>query len=103
MVYELRTYTLYPGKLKEYLELVKTVGMPIRERFGLPLGYWFTEIGELNQVVHLYAYPDLAERDRLRKALAQEDAWRAYLAKASPMLLRQESKILSPAEFSALK
>ena len=98
MIYELRTYTLPPGKQAEYIKLSSEVGRKARgDRFGKLEGHWYTEFGTLNQVVHLWAYPDLNERDRLRGELAKHDDWtKGYLPQIRGMLLAQENKILSP-------
>jgi uncharacterized protein YbaA (DUF1428 family) len=97
MIYELRTYTLVPGKQAEYLKLSGDVGRKARgDRFGTLVGHWFTEFGTLNQVVHLWAYPDLNERDRLRGELAKNQDWTSgYLPQIRGMLVAQENKILS--------
>ena len=55
MIYELRTYTLVPGKQAEYLKLSGDVGRKARgDKYGKLEGHWFTEFGTLNQVVHLW-------------------------------------------------
>ncbi len=97
MIYELRTYTLVPGKQSEYLKLSGEVGRKARgDRYGTLEGHWFTEFGTLNQVVHLWSYPDLNERDRLRGELAKNEEWtKGYLPQIRSMLLAQENKILS--------
>jgi hypothetical protein len=98
MIYELRTYTLVPGKLPEYLRLSADVGRKARgDRYGKLHGFWFTEFATLNQVVHLWEYPDLVERERLRGELAKSEEWtKGYLPQIRAMLLAQENKILSP-------
>jgi NIPSNAP protein len=97
MIYELRTYTLSPGKQGEYLKLNTEVGRPIRgDKYGKLEGSWTTEFGTLNQYVHLWAYADLVERERLRGELAKNEAWsKDYVSKIRPLLLAQENKILS--------
>src|SRR6266545_7626834 len=97
MIYELRTYTLVPGKQAEYLKLSGDVGRKARgDKYGKLEGHWFTEFGTLNQVVHLWNYPDLNERDRLRAELAKNEEWtKGYLPQIRPLLLAQENKILS--------
>ncbi len=97
MIHELRTYTLVPGKQSEYLRLSGDVGRKARgDKYGKLEGHWFTEFGTLNQVVHLWSYPDLNERDRLRAELAKQDAWtKGYLPQIRSMLVAQENKILS--------
>src|SRR3989337_1355327 len=96
MIYELRTYTLIPGKQAEYLQLSRDIGRKVRgDKYGTFEGGWTTEFGTLNQYVHLWGFADLNERERLRRALAEDEAWtRGYLPKIRPLLLAQENKIL---------
>ncbi len=54
MFYEMRTYTLHIGKMKEYLEHFEKEGLPVISRYATLVGWWYTEIGELNQVVHIW-------------------------------------------------
>ena len=97
MIFELRTYTLRPGTQGDYLKLSGEVGRKIRgDNYGKQEGFWTTEFGTLNQLVHLWSYEDLNERERLRKELAKNDAWnRDYIPQTRPFLLAQENKILS--------
>src|SRR5260370_41360201 len=70
MIYELRTYTLIPGKQGEYLKLNSEVGRPTRgQKYGTLEGSWTTEFGTLNQFVTLWSYADLGEPERLRSEL----------------------------------
>ncbi len=98
MIHELRTYTLIPGKLPEYLKLSGEIGRKVRgDKWGKLEGSWSTEFGTLNQYVHLWSYADLNERERLRGELAKHEAWtKEYLPQIRPMLLAQENKILTP-------
>jgi hypothetical protein len=98
MIHELRTYTLVPGKSGEYLKAAAEVGRKIRgDKYGKLEGFWGTEFGTLNQVVHLWSYADLNERERLRGDLARNEEWtKVYLAQSRPLVLAQENKILSP-------
>jgi hypothetical protein len=97
MIYELRTYTLVPGKQGEYLKLNAEVGRPMRgDKYGKLEGGWTTEFGLLNQYVHLWNYPSMDERERLRAELMKNEEWtKGYVPKIRPMLLAQENKILS--------
>jgi len=100
VIVEQRTYTYQPGKAADFLRLYEAEGMQVQLRcLGNLTGYYVTEIGTLNQTVTMWAYEDLAERERLRGALAEEPQWRAFLAKARPLTIRQETAILSPAPF----
>lgn len=103
MIVEMRTYTLVPGTTGTYFELYEREGLATqREHLGEMLGYYATEVGHVNQVVHMWQYPSFEERMTRRNALKADPRWKAYLVKMLPMLLDQDSKILLPAPFFAL-
>jgi hypothetical protein len=97
MLYELRTYTLKPGAVGDMVKAASTVSHDIRKNdFGKLEGYWFTEIGPLNQVLHLWSYSDFAERARLRGELAKNSRWTGeYLPLIRPLLMLQEVRLLN--------
>jgi hypothetical protein len=105
MIHELRTYTIHPGKLAEYVEKAGSIGRPIRgDRFGTLRGYWSTELGALNQVVHLWEHADFAARAAARAGLAKEARWvTEYLPATQPLLQSQENMILTPADWYPLR
>jgi len=98
MIHELRTYTLQPGKQAEYVRLAAEVGRKARgDKYGKLEGYWTSEFGTLNQVFHLWSYPDLNERERLRAELQKNEDWtKGYVAQSRPLLIAQENRILAP-------
>jgi len=104
MLVEQRTYILHPGKVSEYLSLYEREGLKVQTRH-LPrlVGYFHTEIGELNQIVHMWAYRDLGERTTCREALAADPDWKAVLSKLVLLIDHMETKILVPAPFSPIR
>lgn len=96
MIYELRTYTVKPGTIGEMVKAASTVSRDIRgDRYGKLEGYWQTEIGPLNQVMHLWSYADLNERAKLRAELSKNQRWNSeYLPLTRPHLLRQDVRLL---------
>ena len=104
MIYEMRTYQLAFGGLPEYLEVAESMIIPAVAEFGLkPSGFWYTEIGQLNEVVHLWAYEDLNERQE-KWAKWAKDPRRAEVAKRlRGVVLNQTNKILSPTAFSPMQ
>ncbi|MBR0696320.1 NIPSNAP family protein [Bradyrhizobium lablabi] len=97
MIYELRTYTVKPGTVGEIVKAASTLSRDIRgDDFGKLEGYWITEIGPLNQVMHMWSYSDLAERTRLRAELAKNPRWNGeYIPAIRPLLVRQEVRLLN--------
>ena len=101
MIVEMRTYTLKPGQVGNYLKLYEAEGLETQTRIlGRLLGYYASETGDVNQVIHLWAYDDLADRQRRRAALFADPVWLAYIPKIVELIVTQESKILNPARFS---
>ena len=73
MIVEERCYTLKPKTVQLYYKDYDPRGLKIQTRIlGRLIGYFHTEIGELNQVVHLWGYESLAERERRRALLAAD-------------------------------
>lgn len=100
MIVEHRTYTLLPGKTQKYLALYAAEGMSVQlEYLPRPIGYYVTELGPLNQIVHMWGYEDLSERIQCRSELKKDARWLAYVEKILPLIQSQESKILLPAPF----
>ena len=97
MIYELRTYTMKPGMAIKAAAHSGEMGRAVRgDDYGKLEGYWMTEVGPLNQVMHLWSYSDLIERARLRAALATNERWQNdYLPEMRPYLLRQDIRLLN--------
>jgi hypothetical protein len=97
MVYELRTYTLYPGKMPAYLKAAETIGRPARgQNYGVNIGYWTSEFGQLNQIWHLWKYDSLNERERLRGELQKNEKWvKEYVPTIKPLIQRQDLRVLN--------
>jgi hypothetical protein len=103
MFYEMRTYRLKVGALPKYLQLVQETGLSIqRSHLGQLIGYFHTEIGPLNQIVHIWAFESLDDRECRRNALAADPAWQAFTPALQALIDEMESKVLRPAAFSPL-
>ena len=98
MIYELRTYTLRAGAGPTVAKNAGGVGRAIRgDDYGKLEGYWLTEIGPLNRVMHLWSYADLNERHRLRGELAKNERWtKEYVPLIREHLVRQDVRLLDP-------
>ncbi len=104
MIVEQRTYTFHPGGLPKFLKHYAESGaQALQQRvLGNLIGYFATEIGTLNQSVHLWGYESLDDRMVRRAALLEEPVWTSFLADILPLLQKQESKILLPTGFSPI-
>jgi hypothetical protein len=101
MIVEQRTYTLHHGTMARYLERYETYGLPVqKQHLGTLIGCYVSEIGPLNQVVHLWAYESLADREERRAKLEEDPAWAKFRKMNEGQFTFQEVKILRPAVFS---
>src|SRR5258706_403932 len=99
MIFEMRTYLLQPGSVPE---VEKRFGEALTERGKLsPLAAaGHTELGPLNQWIHIWAYKDAAERFRIRDEARATGAWPPA---TRGMFIRQENMFVVPASFSPLR
>ncbi len=103
MIYEQRCYTLTPAGMRPFLALYEREGLAmLREHLGRLVAFFTTETGELNQVVHLWAFQDLPDREARRAALWRDPQWLAYADKVLPLIVRMETRLLKPTAFSPL-
>ena len=103
MIYEMRTYGMKVGSVPVYLELVEEEGIQIQKgHLGDLVGYFSTEIGPLNEIVHIWAFADLADRAARRAKLAADPRWQRFMPKIQALIHTMENKILLAAPFSPL-
>ncbi|MCO4843999.1 MAG: NIPSNAP family protein [Yoonia sp.] len=103
MIVEQRTYRFKAGKVPTFMAIYEEKGLEIQKRIlGNLIGYFATEIGPLNETVHLWGYASLDDRAARRAALMADEGWRAFLAEILPLLEMQETKILLPTGFSPI-
>jgi len=100
MYVEERVYRLKIGAVAEYCKNYEELGMKVQLKH-LPhmVGYYVTEVGGLNMVVHLWAYESLDQRDKCRAAMQADPEWQKYLAKSRPLMETQETRIMKCAPF----
>ena len=98
MVVDFRAYTLKSGSVHRFLELFQQEGLEPQQRIlGNFMGMYRTEIGNINQIVMMFAYADAGERERRRALLYKDPAFIAYLGKVREFLGEQEVRLLVPA------
>ena len=74
MIIEMRTYTLQPGTLAE-VEKRFGEALPSREKHSKLAAFWHTEVGPLNQIIHVWAYDSFEHRAAVRAAGMKEAGW----------------------------
>jgi len=94
-IYELRTYSLVPQKVGEFLALSRDK-FDLRTKHSVLLGYWTAELGGLNQVVHLWEYESLSARAEVRAKLGADPEWQSlYFQRILPWLQHQDNLTLT--------
>ena len=96
MIIEVRTYQLKPGTL---VEAEKRFGaaLAVREKHSKLAAFWHTEVGALNQIIHVWTYDSFAHRTDVRAAAAKEEGWPPPIRE---FVVSQQSEIFTPAPFS---
>ena len=74
MIYEVRTYTLRPGSVAQFEENFAKA-LPAREKYSKLGAFWHTDIGPLNQVIHVWPYESVDERNAIRAEASQDPDW----------------------------
>ena len=98
-LYEIRTYTMLPGAAPTVIErwAERIEG---RLKYS-PLAFCgHTELGGLNQWIHVWAYKDAADRFRIRDEARAGGAWPPN---TRGQFVKQENMFVVPAEFSPLR
>lgn len=104
MILEQRIYQLKPGALHEFIKTYEAEGLQIqRDTLGDLVGYFTTEIGELNRIVQIWRFPSFEERQRRRAQLSAMPEWRALLGKIGPLIVAQQSELLTATSFSPIQ
>src|SRR5207247_2373633 len=75
MIYEVRTYRIAPRSLPE-VEKRFGEAYEYRKKYSELFAFWHTEIGSLNEIVHVWPYREHAERERIRGEAAREPKWK---------------------------
>ena len=96
MIFEMRTYTLQPGTLAE-VEKRFGASLPAREKHSKLAAFWHTEVGPLNQIIHVWAYDNFEHRAAVRAAGQKEAGWPPPIRE---FVVNQHSEVFHPAPFS---
>ena len=96
MIYEFRTYDLKPRSVPEFEKRTAAKWEEGRGDYSDLFGFWQTEAGPLNQVVHVWPYEDLNQRSEVRSKVVAEGVWPPD---NSEFMLNMNSEIFLPAPF----
>nr|XP_033812873.1 protein NipSnap homolog 1 [Geotrypetes seraphini] len=101
-IYELRTYRLKPGTMIEWGNNWARA-IQHRQENQEAVGGFFSQIGELYVVHHLWAYRDLQSREETRNAAWTKRGWDENVYYTVPLVRSMESRIMIPLKISPLQ
>lgn len=101
-IFELRTYDIFSGRLLEWEQHWRK-GLECRKQVMEPVGAWFTQLGHLNRVQHLWQFADLEHRKISREKCWELPGWADTVHETVKLIDKMESNILIPLKFSPLK
>ena len=106
MIIDHRTYRFRPGSVGKWLEKYKTEGLPIQRRhLGEFVGIFTTEVGNLHEVVFMWAYESLGDREARRARMEADPDWKEFIRGVWELdaIVQQDIKMLRPTSFSPLR
>ena len=76
-------------------------GDPSRKRYGIKLaGWYYGDVGDLNQVTHIWAYDDLKHLKEGKEAVAADPEWSGtYIPRVRDLLVAQNTYLMNTSEF----
>ncbi|XP_061674140.1 protein NipSnap homolog 1 isoform X2 [Syngnathoides biaculeatus] len=101
-IYEMRSYALKPGTMIEWGNQWARA-IKHRQENNEAVGGFFSQIGNLYVVHHLWAYESLQSRDETRKSAWRKEGWDANVYDTVPLIRSMESRIMIPTSSSPLQ
>ena len=95
MLYEIRTYRIAPGSLPE-VEKRFGEAYEYRKKYSELTAFLHTEVGPLNEIVHIWGYEDLADRARVRAEAVKDPNWPPKIAE---FVTEQRAEIVNALPF----
>jgi hypothetical protein len=97
MIYEFRTYDLFPHNLPKYQEILTNSLAGGRLDHSDLFGYFYSEFGPLNRALHIWPYESMDERLAIRDKTTGITGWPPP---TGDLLADQSAEIYFPAPFN---
>ena len=96
MIYEFRTYQIKAGSLQTVISKFqeKIEGRNTISKIG---AFWYSEIGVLNQIVHVWPYENMEHRNQCRERAVKKNLWPPDTAE---YMLSMNTEFWKPVSFS---
>jgi heme-degrading monooxygenase HmoA len=103
-VYWMSTTEVTLGNLPEYHAVYQKEMMPVMEKHGyMHVAVWQTIVGDIEQVIVVVEFENMAEYHKARRSLLGSEEWKALGKKFSGLSKSIKSRFLSAAPYSKLK
>jgi len=106
MIYVLATMRIVQANVEEFKKVFEDEGLPLGAKHGRKLvGQWETSIGPIipRELIDLWAYEDLAHRQKCQEAMAKDEEFQKFLVKINSLILEETIKIIAPTPCSPLQ
>ncbi|XP_035780075.1 protein NipSnap-like [Anopheles albimanus] len=98
-IYEIRSYRLKPGTMIEWgNNWARAINY--RQNNDEAFAGYFSQIGRLYNVHHIWCYKDLQGRKETRESAWRSPGWDECVAYTVPLIREMHCRILAPTEFS---
>jgi hypothetical protein len=103
-IIEVRSYTVNAGGIPKMMDAYENLGLPmLREAQGDPLAVMHSDVGPLNNFVHIWGYENADQRMEQRAISAKHPERGKYSAEVGPLMRGMENMICVPAPFSPVR
>ena len=96
MIYEIQTWTLIPGTISKVEEIFEKK-LSLRLKYSQMAAFWHTDIGALNQVIHVWPYENYRHRNEVYDSIGNSHN---IINELAEYIISMESEIYFPAPFS---
>jgi hypothetical protein len=106
VIVDVRTYRVKPGMAQAQMDVYEKYGLATQIKYcGEPIAYLSAESGDLNTLVHLWAFQDAGDRAQRRAAMTKEPNWHEYVRKNAEngYIVDQRTSLMVPAKFAPIK
>jgi hypothetical protein len=108
VIYELRVYTVHPGKMPALLSRFREHTCRLFERHGIKsVGYWLNLVGgRSDELWYVVGYEDMAARQKAWASFVADPEWqkaRADSESDGPIVHHIENRLMNPTDFSPLR
>jgi len=98
-IYEIRSYTLKPGTMIEWgNNWARAINY--RQHNEEAFGGFFSQVGRLYNVHHIWCYADMQTRKETREVAWRKPGWDECVAYTVPLIREMDARILLPNKFS---